>query len=289
MKHEKAIDNWLAQRLPTAITAFTMFVIKQGWACLFGGSLLLAVIMTKLIWQDHWLLARYDALALIAIGLQIHFLWMRLESWNEAKVIALFHATGTLMEIFKVSVGSWSYPEPGLFKLYDVPLFSGFMYAAVGSYMARVIRLFDMTFAPFPLMIWHFGLAIAIYLNFFMHHYFWDARHLLFLGTLLLYARTRIYFRIGARWYWMPLPLAAFLSSLVLWIAENIGTFTGTWVYAGQSALELVRIDKIESWYLLLFVAFATVTLIKRDVLKQSPVAPIQPEPAHLSPVMRTR
>lgn len=28
-----------------------------------------------------------------------------------------------------------------------VPLFSGFMYAAVGSYMVRVYRLFDLGFA----------------------------------------------------------------------------------------------------------------------------------------------
>ena len=32
----------------------------------------------------------------------------------------------------------------------------------------------------------------------------------------------------------MPLPVAAFLSSLALWVAENIGTATGTWIYSGQ-------------------------------------------------------
>ena len=31
-----------------------------------------------------------------------------------------------------------------------VPLFSGFIYASVGSYMARVIRIFEMRFAPYP-------------------------------------------------------------------------------------------------------------------------------------------
>ena len=37
-----------------------------------------------------------------------------------------------------------------LVVLRNVPLFSGFMYASVGSYIARVIRIFDMRFAPYP-------------------------------------------------------------------------------------------------------------------------------------------
>ena len=289
MQHEDTIALWLNRHLPTPLAAFAMFVIKQAWACLFAGCLLIALIGTKLIWLDDWPLARYVALVLTAISLQILFLWLKLESWTEAKVIAVFHITGTLMEFFKVSAGSWSYPEPGLLKLYDVPLFSGFMYAAVGSYMVRVIRLFNMLFAPFPPMVWHFGLAVAVYINFFSHHFIWDVRVLLFLGTILLYAQTRIWFRIGARWYWMPLPLAAFLSCLFLWIAENVGTFTGTWIYAGQGQLQMVSLDKVGSWYLLLYVAFATVTLVKRDVLKRNPVAPAQTAPAQRSQAVQMR
>ena len=38
----------------------------------------------------------------------------RLETWEEAKVIFVFHVVGTAMEIFKTSVGSWIYPEPSL-------------------------------------------------------------------------------------------------------------------------------------------------------------------------------
>lgn len=289
MKHEDFIARRLSACLPVSLAAFAMFVLKQAWACLFAGCLLAALILTKLIWQQDWLLARYDALVLTAVSLQIIFLWLRLESWTEAKVIAVFHLTGTAMEIFKVHAGSWSYPEPGLLKFYDVPLFSGFMYAAVGSYMVRVIRLFDMIFAPFPPRMLHFGLAIAAYLNFFTHHYVWDLRVLLFLGTILLYAQTRIWFRIGVSWYWMPLPLAAFLSSLFLWLAENIGTITGTWIYAGQAQLEMVRLDKVGSWYLLLYVAFATVTLVKRDVLKRSPVVPTRSTPEPPSPEVQMR
>ena len=121
----------------------------------------------------------------------------RLETWEEARVILLFHLTGTAMEWFKVHAGSWGYPEPGLFKLMGVPLFSGFMYASVGSYIARVIRIFDMRFAPYPPLWLTFVLAVAIYVNFFAHHFLPDIRLPLFAATLVLYARTRIWFRIS--------------------------------------------------------------------------------------------
>ncbi|WP_341368965.1 DUF817 domain-containing protein [Yoonia sp. BS5-3] len=283
---ERRLGDWMRARLPAGLADFVMFVLKQGWACLFGGSLLLAIIGTRLIWQDDWALNRYDALFGIAVGLQISFLALKLETWAEARVILLFHISGTAMELFKTHVGSWSYPEEAIFRLQGVPLFSGFMYAAVGSYMARVTRLFDMQFAPFPPMWLHFGLAVLAYVNFFSHHFIWDIRYVLFAGTVLIYARTRIWFRIGRNWYWMPLPLAAFFSSIFLWVAENIGTLTGTWIYSGQNPLDLVSMDKIGSWYLLLYVAFATVTLVLRDPLKgtavnprQSPVGPEQTAP----------
>ena len=238
------------------------FALKQASACIFGICLLLAMIGTRMIWQDDWGLARYDALLLIAIVLQVVFLRTGIESKDEARVILLFHITGTAMEIFKVHVGSWSYPDPSLIRIGDVPLFSGFMYAAVGSYMARVVRLFDMEMVPFPPRWLHFGLAIAVYVNFFSHHYIVDIRYVLFAATILLYGRTQIWFRVRRRWLWMPLPVAAFLSSFFLWIAENIGTATGTWLYSGQSAFEMVRFAKMGAWYLLLYVSFATVTLV---------------------------
>ena len=42
-----------------------MFVLKQGWACLFGGLLLVAIITTKLTGNADWPLHRYDALFLL--------------------------------------------------------------------------------------------------------------------------------------------------------------------------------------------------------------------------------
>ena len=109
-----------------------------------------------------------------------------------------------------------------------MPLFSGFVYAAVGSYIARVIRIFNIRLAPFPSFALTLGLAAAIYANFFAHHFLPDIRLALFVATVVLYARTKIWFRIHDRHWWMPMPLAARLSALTLRIAENVGTAAGT-------------------------------------------------------------
>lgn len=264
---ERRLGDWARAHLPFAVRELVMFVLKQGWACLFGGLLLLALLGTRMFWQPDWAFHRYDALFLFAVGTQVAFLIFKLETWDEARVILLFHLTGTLMEWFKVSAGSWAYPDPGLFKIMGVPLFSGFMYASVGSYMARVIRIFDMRFAPYPPFWVTLLLAVAIYVNFFAHHFLPDIRLGLFAATVVIYWRTMIWFRISDRDWRMPLPVAAFLSSIALWVAENVGTATGTWLYAGQQAGKMVSFHKVGAWYLLLYVAFVTVTLVSRGAL----------------------
>lgn len=276
---EHRLGDAARARLPGPLAELAMFILKQGWACLFGGLMLAAIITSKLIWQPDWPLHRYDALFLFALATQAAFLKLRLETWEEARVILLFHLTGTAMEWFKVAAGSWAYPEDAIFKLMGVPLFSGFMYAAVGSYIARVIRIFDMRFTPYPPFAWTVILAGAIYVNFFAHHILPDIRLGLFAATLILFARTRVWFRITATHHWMPMPLAAFLASLALWIAENVGTATGTWLYSGQVPGQMVSLGKLGSWYLLLWVSFATVTLVSRGALG-GPAPPRQINPA---------
>lgn len=265
---ERKLGDEMRRHLPRPISELVMFTLKQAWACLFGALLLGGLLLSDHIWNDDWAVSRYDALFGYAFGLQVLFLAFKLETVAEARVILLFHFTGTLMEIFKVNVGSWGYPEPGLLKIMGVPLFSGFMYASVGSYMARVIRIFDMRFAPYPPLWITFMLGGAIYLNFFSHHYIWDIRYLLFLATMVVFIRTRIWFKIADCDYWMPLPVAALFTSFFLWIAENIGTGTGTWIYAGTDGLSMVSFAKLGSWYLLLYVSFVTVTLVSRDALE---------------------
>ncbi len=264
----------LSARLPGSLAATLLFVLKLGWAALFGILILSAIIATRLIWSDDWAFARYDALVLFALGTQIVFIWSRLETWEEAKVIAIFHVTGTVMEIFKLAQGSWDYPDQGILEIGGVPLFSGFMYASVGSFIARMIRLFHMEFSPYPPFWTTVLLAGAIYANFYTHHYTYDIRLILFAATLVLFWHTRMWFYPGTRPVWVPLPVAVLVSSGFLWIAENVGTLTQTWTYATQGDIGLVDFGKFGSWYLLLYVAFVTVSLVVRDAMKPHPTRP---------------
>ncbi len=51
-------------------------------------------------------IARYDVLVVSALAIQAAFLLLRMETLEEARVIFLFHAVGTVMEVFKTHVGS---------------------------------------------------------------------------------------------------------------------------------------------------------------------------------------
>ena len=90
-----------------ALVEFAVFVFKQGWACLFGALMLGALLVTGFWWPASMPIARYDALTAWAIIIQCGMLAFRLETWREAIVIFVFHAVGTVMELFKTSAGSW--------------------------------------------------------------------------------------------------------------------------------------------------------------------------------------
>ena len=119
---------------------FVRFGVKQAWACLFGALLLALLIATHFFYPKDASLARYDFLVIAAVLIQVLMLGFRLETIEEAKVILVFHVVGTIMEVFKTSVGSWVYPEASVLRIGGVPLFTGFMYAAIGSYIARCWR-----------------------------------------------------------------------------------------------------------------------------------------------------
>jgi len=276
---ERRLGDAMRARLPRAVGELIMFVLKLAWASLFGGLLLAGLIFTDWAWDGSEAIHRYDVLFVYALALQALFLALKLESWDEARVIVLFHLTGTAMEFFKVQAGSWTYPEPGTIMILGVPLFSGFMYASVGSFMARAIRLFDMRFAPFPPFWWTVVLAVAIYVNFFAHHFLPDARLALFAATALVYWRTWVWFDIGETTYRMPFVMAGVLTAFFMWIAENIGTRTNTWLYPGQEEWHWVSLQKMGSWYLLIFVSFTTVSLVYRSALQ--PAARADPAPAN--------
>lgn len=242
---------------------FLVFGIKQAWACLFGGLMLGVILATKFFWPDDGGFARYDFLFIAALLIQLSMLAFRLETLGEAKIILIFHVVGTLMEIFKTHVGSWIYPEPSLLRIGGVPLFSGFMYAAVGSYMARVNRIFDIRLENYPRLWMTAILAMAIYANFFTHHYIADLRWVLFAATIALFARSNMYYRVFRSRHHMPLLLAFLLVALFIWGAENIGTWSRAWIYPSQAeAWSPVSLSKLGSWYLLMIISVVLVTWI---------------------------
>lgn len=245
------------------------FGVKQAWACLFGAVMLVLLLGTHFFYPDDASLARYDALFLASLGLQAALLLSRLETWEEARVIFAFHIVGTVMELFKTSVGSWVYPEEAVFRVAGVPLFSGFLYASVGSYLARVWRICAFRFTGFP-PLWRAGvLAGAIYLNFFTHHVFFDVRWLLFAATAFVFGRTIVWFRVDRAHRPMPLVLGFVLVALFIWFAENIGTFARAWTYPEQSgAWRPVALAKLGSWYLLIIISFVLVAVVHQPATR---------------------
>ena len=246
------------------VVEFLWFGLKEARACLFAGLFFGAVFLMPRTGMLG--LPRYDALLLFALVVQAGMLWAKVETWDEAKTIVLFHVAGFALEVFKTSAGirSWSYPDFAYSKLFGVPMFSGFMYAAVGSYIIQAWRLFDLRIRHHP-PYWMANLmALAIYANFFTHHYIGDYRWYLGACILGLYARTAVLFRPLDRDRSMPLLLAFVLIGFFIWLAENIATFYGIWSYPHQmGAWATVHLGKWSSWSLLVIMSFTIVAGLK--------------------------
>lgn len=244
---------------------FLLFGVLQAWACLFAGVLLVAIVATKLFWPAVMPIARYDFLLLVALATQGALLALKMERIEEAKVILIFHLVATVMELFKTAKGSWIYPEPNLIRIAGVPLFSGFLYSAVGSYIARCWRLLDFRFSRYPPASATWILAATIYVNFFTHHYIVDLRLGILAATALIFGRTVIHFTVDEVPRRMPLLLGFFLVALFIWIAENIGSFSTVWLYPHQlKAWSPVSINKFGSWFLLMIISFVLVAGVNR-------------------------
>src|SRR5215207_9817653 len=181
--------------LRRALVEFLYFGVKQVRACLFAGLFFAAVFLVPR--AGMFGVPRYDLLLVIAVAIQGWMLWAKLETWDEVKAITLFHLIGFALEVFKTSgsIRSWSYPDFAYTKVLGVPLFSGFMYAAVGSYIIQAWRLFDLRIRHHPPYWMASLMAAAIYANFFTHHYIPDVRWYLAACVLGLYARTYVLFR----------------------------------------------------------------------------------------------
>ncbi len=190
-------------------------------------------------------------------------------------MIALFHLLGMALELFKTSpaIRSWSYPEPGVFKIAGVPLYSGFMYAAVGSYMCQAWRILDLELTGFPSPRVSAPLAGAIYLNFFTHHWIPDLRWALAGLVLLVFGRTWVRYTVTTTRRRMPMALSFLLIGFFVWVAENVATYFGAWAYPNQRAgWRLVGLGKISSWALLVILSFILVADLKHLKARRSGV-----------------
>jgi uncharacterized membrane protein YoaT (DUF817 family) len=266
-----AIDSFLMDHRPRnlaglrrAALEFLYFGIKEARSCLFVGTFFAAVLLMPRAGIAG--IPRYDLLLVAALFIQAWMLAARLETWDELKAVCLFHVVGFALEAFKVSgnIRSWSYPDFAYTKVFGVPLFAGFMYAAVGSYIVQAWRLFDLRIRHHPPYWMAATIAILIYVNFFTHHYIGDYRWYLAACALGLYSRTSVIFRPLDRDRQMPLILAFVLIGFFIWLAENIGTFWGVWRYPNQlGAWSIVHLSKWSSWSLLVIMTFTIVASLK--------------------------
>jgi uncharacterized membrane protein YoaT (DUF817 family) len=277
---ERRLHSWAnallvgapARGIRSQLVEFLVFGAKQAWACVFGAAMLTVIVAARLWYPDEALLARNDALLIAAIVIQLVMIATKLETGRELWVIVLFHLVGTMMEVFKTGVGSWQYGDGGLFHIAAVPLYTGFMYAAIGSYMVRVYRLFDLRFVRYPKRWLTVVVAVLSYANFYGHHYIVDFRWWLVLAVLTLYAPTVMHFRVFRKVHRMPLLVAFFGVAFFIWLAENIGTLSGAWFYPDQlDGWKLVPLTKLVSWFLLMMISVVLVAWV------YPPLPPLRP------------
>ncbi len=246
-----ALQRWFDRRIE-ASGDLTCFVLKEARASFFVIFFMAAVLALP---RGQVLgIPRYDLLLVYALLLQGVMLASRMETLDEFRTILVFHALGFALEVFKTSgaVQSWSYPEFAYTKMFGVPLFSGFMYASVGSYVMQAWRGLEVRMLHHPPLWMQAVLALLIYLNFFTDHWMLDLRWYLVAGAIGLYSRTTVLFRPKRRDYRMPILLAFVLIGLMIFLAENIGTLFGVWRYPNQiGAWAMVHVGKWSSWSLL--------------------------------------
>src|SRR3989344_404240 len=153
------------ERMRIFLNEFWYFFIANLRASHFGVFLLAIFLLTEVIPVP--LISRYDLIFIAAVGFQLCALIFRFEQPKEFLVIFLFHILATVMELFKThpDIGSWMYPAAGsaFFVIATVPLFSGFLYSAVGSYISRAFTFLKLSYERFPA--YHHLWILAILIN----------------------------------------------------------------------------------------------------------------------------
>lgn len=248
-------------RLSSATSWLWDFGLTQLKCCVFAVFIMLALVASHLL-PSGW--PRYDVVLAACLLFQALMLRTGRETRDELKVILVFHVLGLGLELYKVRLGSWSYPEEAFTKVGGVPLYSGFMYASVASYLCQAWRRFDLQLVHLPPQAPQVLLAAAIYGNFFWHHFWLDVRWVLAAGVFWLYRKTFAEFAVRREAVKLPLPLAFVLIGFFVWVAENLATLFGAWQYPGQEGgWKPVDLGKFSSWFLLVIVSFIVVAALK--------------------------
>lgn len=268
---ERALDHrvhaWLAHAPRTGWKAWAVelaaFTAKQAWACVFGGAMLALVLAARLWWPDDAALARNDALTLAALAIQIIMVATRLETLRGAPgggaVPHRGYRHGTLQDHGRLVGlrGRWR-PTAGA----GSPLLRLHV-RAVGSYLVRVYRLFNLRFERYPRQWLTAVVAAAIYVNFFTHHYIADLRWPITAAVVVVFGRCVMHFRVFRRHLRMPLLCAFGLVAVFIWLAENIATWSHAWTYPNQAeGWHPVSVSKLGSWFLLMIISVVLVAWV---------------------------
>lgn len=249
---------------PILLRECAAFALKEVRALAFAGLFFVALFAVPRAGLGP--LPRYDLLLAWALGLQAFLLWRGIETRDEARTLLLFHLAGFALEVFKVSapIRSWSYPDPAYTKVWGVPLFSGFMYASVGSFVMQSWRLLHLRVERHPPYWMTTLLALLLYLNLFTHHFAGDHRWTLGAVALGLYARCTLVLTPLHRERRVPFLLWFVAVGFLVWLAENAATFLGVWRYPNQlGAWATVHLGKWSSWTALALMSFAIVSTLK--------------------------
>lgn len=260
------------RELKFAISEFWFFGVKEAQSCIFAASFFLLLFLSNHI--PLFGLYRYDFLFISAVLIQVLLFLTGLETKDEVKVICLFHIIGLVLELYKTHpmIHSWSYPENGILKIGTVPIYSGFMYAAVGSYICQAWKIFKLRLNDFKHYKSSIVLGILIYLNFFTNHFIYDLRLFLIAAVFWLFKDTKVFFTVTKHEYHMPLSVSFVLIAFFIWLAENMATFLGAWKYNYQlTDWSVVSLHKISSWFLLVIISFIIVADLKhfKEQLKE--------------------
>ncbi|MCP4805863.1 MAG: DUF817 domain-containing protein [Proteobacteria bacterium] len=228
-------------------------------ASLFPGFVLGALAVSQALSVPG--LPRYDALLVAMLAFQVGLLVTRVETPLEFGTIFGFHLMGVTLEMWKVAHGGWAYPEDAFSKVLDVPLYSGFMYASIGSFIFALGRHLDVRIAGWSR--WAVPLGVFAYVNFWTNVWLPDLKPLICVLALAVFWRTRLYVMDRK----VPILFVFPVLGVAVWMAENWGTLFGSWEYPRQlDGWTWVPEDKLGSWTVLCMVSAVIVARLLPSV-----------------------